>query len=146
MEMAAQSCLTICTPWTIACQAPLSLKFSRQEYWSGSLSLGDLPDPGIKLRSPALQADSLLSEPPGKPSFYDKGSLLKKMGWMRAGVWQAWLLKPQSGATNEQRKTKPNPRQPEGGRRRKGLDHPQPDSSVSPVIKSRQRFDRRQAR
>ena len=75
------------TQWTVARQAPLSLKFSRQEYWSGSLSLGDLPDPGIKLRSPALQADSLLSEPPGKPSFYDKGSLLKKMGWMRAGVW-----------------------------------------------------------
>ena len=85
--MAAQSRLTICIPWTVARQAPLSLKFSRQEYWSGSLSLGDLPDPGIRLRSPALQADSLLSEPPGKPSFYDKGSLLKRMGWMKARVW-----------------------------------------------------------
>ena len=57
------------TPWTVACQAPLSMGFSRQEYWSGLpfLSPGDLPDPGIKPRSPALQADSLSSEPSGKP-------------------------------------------------------------------------------
>ena len=56
-------------PWTVAHQAPLSMGFSRQEYWSGLpfLSVGDLPDPGIKLGSPALQADSLLSEPPEKP-------------------------------------------------------------------------------
>ena len=51
-----------------AYQAPLSMEFSRQEYWSGSLFPfpGDLPDPGIKLGSPALQADCLLTEPPGK--------------------------------------------------------------------------------
>ena len=51
----------------MACQAPLSMKFSRQEYWSGLpfSSPGDLPNPGIEPRSPALQADSLLSEPPG---------------------------------------------------------------------------------
>ena len=57
------------TPWTVACQAPLSMEFSRQEYWSGLPfpSLGDLPDPGIEPESPALQKDSLLSEPPGKP-------------------------------------------------------------------------------
>ena len=58
------------TPWTIACQAPLSMGFSRQEYWSGEPfpSTGDLPNPGIeRAGSPALQADSLLSEPPGKP-------------------------------------------------------------------------------
>ena len=50
------------TPWTVACQAPLSLGFSRQEYWSGLPfpSLGDLPDPGIKPGSPALQADSTI--------------------------------------------------------------------------------------
>ena len=50
-------------------QAPLSMGFSRQEYWSGLPfpSPGDFPDPGIKPRSPALQADSLPSEPPGKP-------------------------------------------------------------------------------
>ena len=51
-------------PWTIQ-----SVEFSRPEYWSGQpfLSPGDLPNPGIKPRSPALQADSLPAEPPGKP-------------------------------------------------------------------------------
>ena len=58
------------TPWTIAHQTPLSMGFSRQEYWSGlpcPLPPGDLPDPGIKPTTPALQADSLPTEPPGKP-------------------------------------------------------------------------------
>ena len=57
------------TPWTVAHQAHLSMGFSRQEYWSGLPfpSPGDLPNPGIKPRSPALQADTLTSEPPGKP-------------------------------------------------------------------------------
>ena len=57
------------TPQTAARQAPLSMEFSRQEYWSGLPfpSPGDLPGPGIKPGSPVLQADSLLSEPPGKP-------------------------------------------------------------------------------
>ena len=57
------------TPRTVALQAPLSMEFSRQEYWSGLLfpSPGDLPDPGIDPRPPTLQADSLPSEPPGKP-------------------------------------------------------------------------------
>ena len=56
------------TPWTIAHQAPLSMGFSRQEYWSGFpfLSPGDLSDPGIEPGSCILQADSLPSEPPGK--------------------------------------------------------------------------------
>ena len=56
------------TPWTIAQQAPLSMEFSRQEYWSRLPfpSPGDLPNTEMKPRSPALQADSLLSEPPGK--------------------------------------------------------------------------------
>ena len=64
-----QSCPTLCDPWIIACQAPLSMESSRQEYWSGLPfpSLGDLPDPGIKPESPALQADSLQSEAPAKP-------------------------------------------------------------------------------
>ena len=63
------------TPWTVvACQAPLSTGFSWQEYWSGLpfFSPGDLPDPGIEPRSPALQADSLPSEPPGKPKVLKK--------------------------------------------------------------------------
>ena len=57
------------TPWTIAYQAPPSMRFSRQECWSGLPfpSPGDPPDPGIEPGSPALQADALLSEPPGKP-------------------------------------------------------------------------------
>ena len=56
------------TPWTVAHQAPPSMEFSRQEYWSGLpfSSPGDLPDPGIVPGSPALQADALLSEPLGK--------------------------------------------------------------------------------
>ena len=57
------------TPWTVALWAPPSMGFSRQEYWSGLPfpSAGDLPYPGIEPRSPALQADALPSEPPGKP-------------------------------------------------------------------------------
>ena len=64
----AQSFATL---WTIDHQAPLSMEFSRQEYWNGLPfpSAGDLPDSGIKLRSPALQADSLPSEPLGKLPF-----------------------------------------------------------------------------
>ena len=64
-------CLFV-TSWTVAHQAPLSMEFSRQEYW-GWLpfpSPGHLPYPGIKPRSSELQADSLLSEPPGKPTHY----------------------------------------------------------------------------
>ena len=63
------SCVRLCaTPWPVAYHAPLSMGFSRQEYWSGFpfSSPGDLPDPGIKPGSPALQADALPSEPPGK--------------------------------------------------------------------------------
>ena len=54
------------TPWTVAYQAPPSMGFSRQEYWSGLPlpSPADLPDLGIKPESPALQADALPSEPP----------------------------------------------------------------------------------
>ena len=58
--------------WTVVYQVSLSMGFSRQEYWSGLPfpSPGDLPDPGIKPRSPALQADTLPSEPPGKPVLF----------------------------------------------------------------------------
>ena len=57
------------TPWTVTYQAPLSIGFSRQEYWSGLPfpSPGDLPDPGIEPGSPTLQAEALTSELPGKP-------------------------------------------------------------------------------
>ena len=69
MLLVIWSCLTLCDPWTTAHQAPLSMEFSKQEYWSGLpfLSPVDLPNPQIKLGSPVLQTDSLPSEPPGKP-------------------------------------------------------------------------------
>ena len=62
--LVTHSCPTLCDPWTVAPQAPLSMGFSRQEYWSGlpSPSAGDFPDPGIEPGSLALQADSLPSE------------------------------------------------------------------------------------
>ena len=83
--LVTQSCPTLVTSWTVAHWAPLSMKFSRQEYWSGLPfpSPGDLPDPGIQPGSPALQADSLPSEPPGKPF---KGSGTCK--------WERWLVQP----------------------------------------------------
>ena len=67
------------TPWTIDHQAPLSMGFSRQEYCSGLPypSLRDIPDPGIEPGSPAWQADSLPSEPPGKPRGTLEGDLIK---------------------------------------------------------------------
>ena len=64
------SCVRLfATPWTIAYQAPPSMGFSRQEYWSGLPfpSPGDLPNPGIEPRSPALRAGALPSEPQGSP-------------------------------------------------------------------------------
>ena len=66
------------TPWTVACQVPPSMGFSRQEYWNGLLvsSPGGLPDLGNQPRSPALQADSLLSEPPGNPLTPPRGAEL----------------------------------------------------------------------
>ena len=56
------------TAWTVACHVPPAMGFSREEHWSGLPfpSPGDLPHPGIKPESPALQADSLPSEPPGR--------------------------------------------------------------------------------
>ena len=76
--MKSLSCVQLfATPWTVAYQAPPSMGFSRQEYWSGLPfpSPEDLPDPGIEPRSPTLQADSLQSKPPGKPKNTGVGSL-----------------------------------------------------------------------
>ena len=69
---AVQSCLTLRTPWTVACQAALSMTFSRQEYWSGLPfpPSGALPNPGIKhefLVSPALAGRFFTTAPPRKP-------------------------------------------------------------------------------
>ena len=71
VKVKSLSCVRLfATPWTVAYQAPPSMGFLRQEYGSGLPfpSPGDLPNPGIKPRSPALWADALTSEPPGKPS------------------------------------------------------------------------------
>ena len=67
-----ESCPTLCDLWTVASQVPLSMGFSRQEYWSRLLCPlpGDLPNPGIEPTSLALQAVSLSTEPPGKPFDY----------------------------------------------------------------------------
>ena len=65
MKVKSLSCVRLFViPWTVACQTPPPMGFSRQEYWSGSPfpSPGDLPDPGIEPWSPVPQADSLLSE------------------------------------------------------------------------------------
>ena len=73
--LVTQLCPTLCNPRTVACQAPLSRGFSRQEHWNGLpfSSPGDLPNPGIEPRSPALQADSSPSEPyPYKGTLFSK--------------------------------------------------------------------------
>ena len=61
-DLVSKSCPTLGTPWTVAHQAPLSMGFSRQECWNVTFpSPGDIPDPGIEPRSPALQADSCIA-------------------------------------------------------------------------------------
>ena len=69
--LVAKLCPTLVTPWTLACQFPLSMGFSTQVYWSGLPfpSSGDLPNPEIEPGSPALQVDSLLTEVQGKIIF-----------------------------------------------------------------------------
>ena len=80
------------TPWTVAYQAPLSMKFSRQEYWSGLPfpPLGDLLNPGIEPRCPELQADSLPSEPPeemlSKWDRIDRGGTMVNWAWLPESV------------------------------------------------------------
>ena len=82
--------LLFATPWTVALQAPLSMGFSRQEYWRGLPfhSPGHLPDPGIKPRSSALQVDSLPSKPPGNPFLED--IILQKL----LTIWEKNTLFP----------------------------------------------------
>ena len=75
-----KSCPPLAIPWTVFHQAPLSMGFSRQEYWSGLPfpSPGDVPDQGIKPRSPTLQADALPFDLPGKPQKSSKGYSYKE--------------------------------------------------------------------
>ena len=80
--LVTKSCLTLCNPMDcVAHQAPLSMGFSRQECWTGlpCPSPGDLPHPGIEPRSPALKANSLSPEPPGKPLGTESGAMLAVM-------------------------------------------------------------------
>ena len=83
------------TLWTVAYQAPPSMGFSRQEYWSGFLfpSPGGLPYPGIKPKSPALQADALTSEPTMYPAcrqFLLPKSLLTNPDILERILWE-WV-------------------------------------------------------
>ena len=77
----AKLCLTLCNPMDyVACQSPLSMGFSKQEYCSGLIfsSLGDLPDAGIEPVSPALQADSFPTESSGNLNILIKKLILIK--------------------------------------------------------------------
>ena len=80
--------------WTVADQAPLSMGFSRQEYWSGLpfSPPGDLPDPGIEPWSPALWADALPSKPPGKPQYVKKNVPypLPRLSWILLLLSSSW--------------------------------------------------------
>ena len=75
------------TLWTVPCQAPQSMGFSREEYWSGMPCAppGDLPHPGIKPRSPVLQVDSLLLSHWGSP-MYSAYEMSSVRGWISASV------------------------------------------------------------
>ena len=73
-KASAESCPNLAIPWTVACQAPLTTGFSRQENWSGLLfpSPGELPNPGTEPKTPTLQADALPTELHGKPLFTEE--------------------------------------------------------------------------
>ena len=82
--------------WTVARQAPLSMGFPRQEYWSGLPfpSPGDLPDPGIKSMSPALAGRFFTTEPPGKPRSINwlSGNKLGKISHFPPDTWEVLSL------------------------------------------------------
>ena len=85
----AQTC-----PWTAARQAPPWVGFSKQEYWSGlpCPPPGNLPNPGIEPRSPTLQADSLPSEPPGKPAINIQNTIYYNLHTYIYVVVDQWIL------------------------------------------------------
>ena len=97
--LVTQSCLILVTPWTVACQVPLSMRFSKQEYWHGLPfpSPEDLPNPGIEPGSPALQADSSPTELQGNMlSRFLIASVLRRkhllMSWLQ--LPSAVILEP----------------------------------------------------
>ena len=88
VKVKSLSCVRLfATPWTVAYQAPPSMGFSRQECWSGLPfpSPGDLPNPGIEPGSPALRADALPSEPPGKPR--------ERLRHLSCSHWPSWVTR-----------------------------------------------------
>ena len=94
----ANLCLTLCVPWTIACQAPLSMEFHRQEYWSGLPfpSPKDCPNPEIEHVSPSLAGRFFTTVPPGKPN--KKVNLFKTKNFCSANATsREWEDKPQTG-------------------------------------------------
>ena len=105
------------TPWTVAYQAPPSVGFSRQEYWSGLPfpSPGDLPNPGIEPRSPALLADALPSEPPGEVRGYEDAFKVGKVQFWtfsRISVPSPRVPQPLCVWTKVFKNTLPNPSWP----------------------------------
>ena len=99
------------TPWTVACQDPLSMGFSRQEYWSGLQfpSPGGLPDPGIKPASsgtPALQEDSLPLSHQGSPFIYIYIYIYLIVKWKNRTLYiYRWLYQNRMGTINTKQKT-----------------------------------------
>ena len=98
------------TLWTVAYQAPPSMGFSKQEYWSGLPlpSPGDLPDPGIEPRSPTLEADTLTSEPPGSLMKYFVNSQKTSVRWTRDAQYTStlslkWIFIQSQGKLHEYR-------------------------------------------
>ena len=88
----AQSYPTLCNPWTVGHQAPLSMGFSRQEYWTGLPfpPPGDLPDPGIEPASPALAGRFSITALLGKPGYQAEVTSLKKTLLDNLGMFKAW--------------------------------------------------------
>ena len=101
-SLVAKLCPNLATPWGVVCQAPLSMRIPRQEYWSGLPfpSPGGPTDPGIEPVSPALPADSLPTELWGKPSlrckrYYDKCTISVCLGnkyilWLKEDSKEGW--------------------------------------------------------
>ena len=90
-RVTAQSCPTFVAPWSVACQAPLSMEFSSREYWNALLfpPPGDLPDPGIKPMSPALAGGFFTTDQPIVISTSIKlgGNLILKVNRYKRYIW-----------------------------------------------------------
>ena len=102
-DLVAKLCLTLVTPWTLPHQAPLSMEFSRQEYWSGLLlpSPGDFPYPGIEPSSPtspALAGGFFTTEPPGKSNKLHKPFKFGCFWWNEKVVLADLYVPPNSNS------------------------------------------------